>query len=176
MKDEFSIGRPDVSISGYTIIEVLIAIAIFSIGIMAVSALQTSALMSTGRVGLITEAWAVLEDQAERLKSMPFYANDNNIDDDGDGTIDEVTEEMDDLVAGPYNEPRLNGRLTVHWQVVNDVPIPQQDETVLPEVPVGNYTVSKTISVQVTRPGENPQTDALAEVEFVKTWAADGIP
>jgi len=176
MKNEFAIDRPDLSISGYTIIEVLIAIAIFSIGIMAVSALQTSALMSTGRVGLITEAWAVLEDQAERLKSMPFYANDNNIDDDLDGTIDELTEEMPDLVAGNYNNPRLNGRLTVHWQVVNDVPIPQQDETVLPEVPVGNYTVSKTVSVQVTRPGENPQTDALAEVEFVKTWAADGIP
>lgn len=164
------------STAGYTIIEALIALAIFSIGMIAVSALQMMSLKSTGDVAAKTQAWAILNDQVERLKSMPFYANDNGLDDDGDGTIDNLTEEIPDLSAGNHSANRLNNMYTVHWQVVNDQPIGQQNETVLPGVPAGNYTVSKTISVEVTRPGQNPQTNALAMVEFVKTWAADGIP
>lgn len=164
------------STAGYTFIEILIALAIFSIGIMAISALQAASLKSTGDIARKTEAWALLDERAESLKVMPFYANDDGIDNDGDGTIDELTEEMPDLVAGNYNAPRINGRYDVYWQVANDVPIPQQDETVLPGVPAGNYTVSKTVSVQVTLAGGNPATEALAMVEFVKTWAAQGIP
>lgn len=171
--------------SGYTIIEVLIAIAIFSIGIMALGMLQARSLMSTSEITEKTEAWAILEDQAETLKAMPFYANDDGLNNDGDGTTDEVDEEIfpvnpgdPTLVAGNYNAPRAGGRYTVHWQVVNDVPIPQQDPTMvsLPGVPAGTYTVSKTVSVQVTRTGDDPATEALATVEFVKTWAAHGIP
>lgn len=163
--------------SGYTIIEALIAIAIFSIGIMAMGGLQASSLMSTGEIARKTEALAILEDQVETLKAMPFYPNDDGIDNNSDGTIDELTEEMPDLVAGnAHNVNTADGRYTVHWQVVNDTPIPQQDETTLPGVPVGNYTVSKTISVQVTRAGGNFATDALGMVQFVKTWAAQGIP
>ena len=163
--------------AGYTIIEALIAIAIFSIGIMAMGALQASSLMSTGGIARKTEAMAILEDQVETLKAMPFYANDDGVDNDVDATIDEITEELPDLVAdNTHNALRANGRYTVHWQVVNDTPIPQQNETTLPGVPAGNYTVSKTISVQVTLAGDNPATDALASVQFVKTWAAQGIP
>ncbi len=164
------------STAGYTFIEILIAIAIFSIGIMAISALQAASLKTTGNIGQRTQAWALLDERAEALKVMPFYANDDGIDNDRDGIIDELTEEMPELAAGNYNTPRANGRYDVHWQVANDVPIPQQNETVLPGVPVGNFTVSKTVSVQVTLAGGNPATDALAEVEFVKTWAAQGIP
>ncbi|RJP87658.1 MAG: prepilin-type N-terminal cleavage/methylation domain-containing protein [Desulfobacteraceae bacterium] len=176
MKQVFPAPFASKSNSGYTLIEVMIAVGIFSIGLMAMGALQSASLMGTGNVERRTEAWAILDDQAETLKAMPFYANDNGVDDDGDGTVDELTEEMPELVAGNYNAPRINGRYIVNWQVVDDVPIGQQTAAVLPEVPVGNYTVSKTISVQVTRPGDNPQTDPLAMVQFVKTWAADGIP
>lgn len=177
MKNSFSFPSVRTSNKGYTIIEALIAIAIFSIGIMAMGALQAASLKTTGDIGRLTEAWAILDDQAETLKSMPFYANDDGINNDGDGTTDEITEEMPELAAGiAHSAPRGGGRYTVHWQVQNDVPIPQQDETVLPGVPVGNYTVSKTVSVQVTRVGGNPATDALASVQFVKTWAAQGIP
>lgn len=173
--------------AGYTIIEALIAIAIFSIGIMAMGALQAASLRTTGNIGRLTEVWAVLEDHAETLKAMPFYANDDGINNDGDGQTDELTEEMPELIAGNYNAPRAGGRYTVHWQVVDNAPIPAvvvppptaadpvlatADGTGLPN---GTYTVSKTVSVQVTRAGGNPVTDALATVQFVKTWAAQGI-
>lgn len=162
--------------SGFTLIEVLIAIAIFSIGIMAMGALQTGSLMSTGEIASRTEALAILEGQAEILKALPFYANDDGSDNDSDGTVDEIEEEIPDLVAGNHSAPRANGRYTVHWQVLNDTPIGQQDAATLKGVPAGNYTVSKTISIQVTRTGDDPGTDALGTVEFVKVWAAHGIP
>jgi prepilin-type N-terminal cleavage/methylation domain-containing protein len=175
---------------GYTIIEVLLALAIFSIGFMAMGALQSSSLLQTGDIARKTEAWAVLEEQAEVLKAMPFYANENGIDDDGDGDTDIGDgdyDETDPLLVdndpgtastafdqGPHD--RARGRYQVHWRVEDDEPIPEQPATVLQGVPAGNYTVSKTITVAVTEPGGDPQTEALAMVEFVKTWAADGIP
>lgn len=153
--------------SGFTLIEVLIAIAIFSIGLMAIGALQARTLMDTGSVARKTEAWALLEQQAELLKQMPFYQ-------------DVATRTHPPaLVAGAFGAPRQavsqDGRYTIQWQVVDDEPIGPQDETVLPGVPVGNYTVSKQITMVAIRPGGNPLTP-LAQVEFFKVWWATGIP
>ena len=53
------------------------SIAIFAIGLMAMGALQTSALMGTGNVTRKTEAWASLEEQAEIIKQVPFYQDVN---------------------------------------------------------------------------------------------------
>lgn len=170
--------------AGFTIIEVLIAIAIFSIGIMAMGALQSASLMATGNIAEKTEAWAILDDQAERLKALPFYLSVAGTKND-DGSIDAVTAMPPDMVAGNRQVNTPDGRYTVHWQVVDNQPIPAVVVTganpVLPEVPAGTYMVSKTVSVQVTlsRPGHNNplnRNQALATVQFVKTWAADGIP
>lgn len=92
-------GHNEISDSGYTIIEVLIAIAIFSIGIMAMSALQSSSLMATGDITQKTEAWAVLEDRVESFRTMQ-YAN----------------------IPADGNAQRLNNRYTVSWQVAADTP------------------------------------------------------
>jgi len=170
----------DTACTGYTIIEVLIALAIFSIGIMAMGALQAASLRTTGNIARMTEAWALLDERAESLKAMPFYANNDGIDNDGDGTIDEFNEEMPELAAGTYNEPRANGRYTVHWNVVDDLPIPARLNTELLYIDglaaAGPHTVSKTITVWVTRAGDVAQADALAIVQFVKTWAAQSPP
>lgn len=158
--------------AGFTIIEVLIAMAIFAIGFMAVGALQSASLMQTGDIGRKTEAWTVLEDQIETLKNLRFYTNDNESDDDGDGTTDEIDEQPDnyELDAGSHSETRLNGRYTVDWEVFDDEPIGEQ--TNIWSASPSNITVSKTIFVSVTETGEN---QSLATAEFVKTWAADGI-
>jgi prepilin-type N-terminal cleavage/methylation domain-containing protein len=172
--------------SGYTLIEVLMAIAIFSIGLMAMGALQSGALLQTGDITRKTEAWTILEEEVNILKAMPFYANDDGIDNDGDGTIDELTEEMPELMTGARNALRADGRYMVHWQVDDDEPIAavtipptNPGDPLLPGLAAGTYTVSKTITVAVTRPGENPQTgEVLATAQFVKVWAGDvgGIP
>lgn len=95
-------GYNKISDSGYTIIEVLIAIAIFSIGIMAMSALQSSSLMATGDITQKTEAWAVLEAHVERVRTNQ-YAN---------------------IPANGSNEQSPNNRYTVSWQVAGGTPRP----------------------------------------------------
>jgi prepilin-type N-terminal cleavage/methylation domain-containing protein len=153
--------------SGFSLIEVLITITIFSIGLMAMGALQTRSLLETGNVTRKTEAWALLSEQTELLKQMPFYLDVN------------TQTHPPALDAGGFGGPRsaavANGRLNILWQVVDDQPIGPQDETVLPGVPVGNYTVSKQITMVAVRPGGNPLAP-LAQVEFYKVWWATGVP
>jgi type IV pilus assembly protein PilV len=153
--------------SGFTLIEVMIAIAIFAIGLMAMGALQSSALMATGNVSRKGEAWALVEEQAELLKGMQFYTD--------VPTQTHPAELNAGGFGGPRSVARANGRYNIQWQVVDDDPIGQQNESVLPGVPVGSYTVSKRITVVAIRPGGNP-LNPLAEVEFVKVWWATGVP
>ena len=80
-----------------------------------------------------------------------------------------------DLVAGTHTAVDLSGRYTVHWRVWDDDPINQQNATVLAGVPAGTYTVCKRITLAVTPLGGNPPDDTIAEVQFIKTWAATGI-
>ena len=154
--------------SGFTLIEALIAIAIFSIGLMAVGALQARSLKDTGAVARRTEAWVLADRQVALLKAMPFYQ------DVGTNTF---TPELDVNGGGFAHtvDRQMNGTYTVHWQVVDDTPIGPQNATVLSGVPAGVYTVSKQITVVVTPQGGNPLADELAQVQFIKTWAATDI-
>ena len=153
--------------SGFTIIEVLAAIAIFSVGLMAMGALQTRTLMNTGNVARKTEAWALLAEQAERVKQLPFYVN-----------VGAQTHPPA-LNAGGFGAPRSvvspDGRYTIQWQVADDELIGLQNETALPGVPVGNYTVQKRITMVAMQTGGNPLAP-LAQLEFVKVWWATGVP
>jgi type IV pilus assembly protein PilV len=61
---------------GFSLIEVLIALAIFSIGIIAVSSLQVSASMQSRNSSEITQASAIAFNQMEELMLRPFSHND----------------------------------------------------------------------------------------------------
>jgi hypothetical protein len=149
--------------SGLTIIEALIALAIFSIGLMAMGALQARSLMDTGDVARKTEAWTIADEQATLLKEMPFM-----------NTATWTTPPA--LVAG--NHQVTNGRYDVHWTVFDGPAFGAGavNALFLPGVPAGNYTVDKRIIVSVTPVGGNPPNDTIAEVQFVKTWWATGCP
>lgn len=158
---------------GYTLIEALMALAIFSIGFMAVGAMQISSLGKTNISRQRTEAMTILEEEVEQLKAMKFYANENNLDDDGDGMIDETDEEFPVMAAGVHSDNSgWTGQFTVNWSVVNDVPIGKQPNIwTSGPTPI---TVSKIITVTISpdsRPGQE-----LGRIEFVKTWATDPIP
>ena len=163
--------------AGYTIIEVLIAIAIFSIGIMAMGALQSASLMSTGDIARKTMAWSLLDQRAEQLKSLRFYQTVAGMDYDDDGTTDAATAFPADLMVGGHNVATADGIFNVNWLVVDNQPVAQQNSADLPfsDLNSGNYTVSKTITVWVTRTGSVAQADALAISEFVKVWVGDGV-
>jgi prepilin-type N-terminal cleavage/methylation domain-containing protein len=56
--------------SGFTLIEVLIALAIFSIGILALASLQLSSARSTKTGNVVTQATMLARDQIETLRRV----------------------------------------------------------------------------------------------------------
>ena len=86
---------------GFTLIEVLIAMAIFSLGIMAVGAMQINSNNSNASARIHTEEYTWVVDQIERLTALPY--------DDADLTAGDHS-----VVQGPY---------TVEWTVADDDPV-----------------------------------------------------
>lgn len=142
--------------SGFTLIEVLIAMGIFAIGFLVVGSMQINALTITNSARRTTEALAVCEDRVERLRSLPFYLDISyniaaELNSTGNPHIDDV--------AGPY---------TARWIVTNDVPIDHYDAGV---ITVGTLTRSKTIRVWVTP--DNNANDVQADIIFAKFMFSD---
>lgn len=152
---------------GYTLIEVLIAMAIFAIGILAVASLQTNAVMKTTSSRNITEALELASGHAEFLQGLPLY--DQTLDLDNSGTADQF-DIPPDLVNGDH-EIQM-GRYTIQWTVTPDVPIvaltPNPYSTAGPDP----LTISKTIEVRVFET-RNPNR-IMAQLELVKIWEQDG--
>lgn len=164
--------------SGFSLIEVLVAIAIFSIGLMAVSALQARSLMGTGDLARRTEALNFLEQQAGRIKMMPFFT---------DVVPNPPVNPTPALVAGDFNAAAhsidlplapMAPRFTVQWRVVDvlvDPTVGPQNGNLFKDVPAGVYTVAKQITIAVTPIGGVAPNDNLAQVQFLKTWATSNF-
>ena len=57
---------------GFTLIEVLIAVTIFAVGLLAIAAMQTSAIKANSTGNRITEISTVGIDRLENLMSVPY--------------------------------------------------------------------------------------------------------
>jgi prepilin-type N-terminal cleavage/methylation domain-containing protein len=89
--------------AGFTIIEVLIAIAIFAIGILAIAGLQIQSINTNSAARMQSEATTAAVDCMERLMSLPYEHPE----------LDESSGILQNQV-GPY---------TVFWQVTDEQPI-----------------------------------------------------
>ena len=58
--------------TGFTIIEVVIAISILAVGLLGVAAMQTSAIQVNSAAGRMTTRMNWAQDRMEELKAMPF--------------------------------------------------------------------------------------------------------
>ena len=83
---------------GFTLLEVMIGMAIFLIGFLAIGSLQTRAINDNSTAREATEAATLATDQLETLISLPY----------------------DSIVSGG---PVTDGAYTVSWAVVNDTPL-----------------------------------------------------
>ena len=147
--------------AGFTIIEVLIALAIFSIGFMAVSALQTSALMTVTSSQTKTLGMEALNAQVDLLKQTPLYATDIW----RGGAF-----AMSPVFAATFTSTNpatvVKGEFTVSWFISNPYTIPNR-WTLTP----ANLVISENVTVtlaQTAVPGH-----ILNTVEFVKYWVTD---
>jgi len=86
---------------GFTLIEVLMAMAIFSIGILAVGAMQITSTNSNASARIHTEEYTWVVDQIERLTALDY--------------------DLGDLTAGDHSV--VQGPYTVSWTVVDDTPV-----------------------------------------------------
>ena len=58
--------------SGFTLLEVLVAITIFAVGLLALAALQTSAIKMNSTSGKLTNISSLAMDQIEKLSALPY--------------------------------------------------------------------------------------------------------
>jgi len=58
--------------NGFTLIEVLIALTIFAVGLLAVAALQTSAIKMNSTSNKLTNLSTLAMDQIEKLSALPY--------------------------------------------------------------------------------------------------------
>jgi prepilin-type N-terminal cleavage/methylation domain-containing protein len=150
--------------AGFTIIEILIAIAIFSIGFMAVGALQTSSLMSVGTSQDKTRAIQILDAHVEELKRIPLYSQD---------IWRHVGPPV--FVRSPEFIPNANDP---DFQVVDDEFIVSywiDTPKTIPDRWLGGAPVTTSVNVTATiaRDGEDPVDNAIQRLEFVKYWVTD---
>jgi type IV pilus modification protein PilV len=89
----------------FTLIEVLVAIAIFAIGILAVGSMQISAINNNASARMRTEATMLAAEKAEELMSLPNY---------DDPLLDSDT----------HTDTSPNNIYCIQWTTNEDSPIP----------------------------------------------------
>lgn len=89
---------------GFTLIEVIIALTIFSVGLLAVAAMQNSAVKMNATAGKLINITTLAMDKIEELSAYPY----------ADPSLD--------ATQNPHRE--IFGNYTVSWTVVDDTPTP----------------------------------------------------
>lgn len=98
--------------SGFSLIEVLIAMVLLAIGLLGTAALQVSAMRGNSFAGNISEANAYAQEKMEDLLALSY---DNADLADGNATI---------AVPTSYTHPSPPPGYTITWEVDVDNPIP----------------------------------------------------
>ena len=88
---------------GYTLIEVLIAMAIFAVGFLSLASIQIKSISQNASARMYTEATAMAVESLERLIALPYGHSDLNQENNPHR-----------MTAGAY---------TIEWNVRDDMPV-----------------------------------------------------
>lgn len=144
IKNHFNKGN-----AGFTILEVLAALAIFSLGFLAVMALQSSSIQGNSRARGVTDISVYAADRIEKLMALPF--SDANLTAGNYPAGGQVLDGIDNNYDGRIDEANENGPLTVTWTIVNDLPI-LNVKTITVTVTNNHPDVQRTLTMQTTKP------------------------
>ncbi len=111
---------------GFTLIEVLIAVTIFAVGLLAVAAMQTSAIRVNSTAGQLTQLSTLGIDKLEELMSLPY---------------------TDPWLESAGNPPALDSAGNTHQETTPDGVYQLSWNTQL------NIPVLNTMSIQITVTG-----------------------
>jgi len=101
--------RPE---NGFTLVEVLIALVVLSVGILGAASMQISAIKGNGMAGKITEASMIASECAERLLALNFSSSQLE---DGSEKVDGFGVSW--VVSSPSTAPdRRDITVTVAWK------------------------------------------------------------
>ena len=133
---------------GFSLIEIMIAITVFAIGILAVGKMQITAIKGNSFANDLTRAATLAQDRMEKLISLPYEidpavntdplddtdadgdgpgqdGNNNGIDDDDDGIfVDGINNfGLDDANAITADHNAVDGRYNIFWNIATNHPI-----------------------------------------------------
>ena len=106
---------------GFTIVEVMIALAIFSIGFLAYSGLQISATKANTKSRWLTQAVTCATDRIEQLLDLPYTHADLSA--DKKHVLPNNADGIDNDSDGRIDEPDESGSLDFEWTVTDDAPL-----------------------------------------------------
>jgi len=157
--------------NGFTLIEVVVALAVITIGILAVNAMQTASVRGNMTASQVTTASSWAADQAERIFSLDYDdpllnpvpnadgnravqdGDDNGIDNDdvhlgepggGDGIVN-FGLEQDTVATADFS--RVEGDYTILWNIADGVPMPDT-KTVYVIVSRNERGTTKTVTIR----------------------------
>jgi prepilin-type N-terminal cleavage/methylation domain-containing protein len=146
---------------GFTLLEVIVAISVLTIGLLAVASMQVLAIKGNTLAFGVTEATSWASDQMEKLMFLP-YDHANLIDTDGDGTDEDVNGDGVDDDGGEFgledtvdpqevitadHPPETQGRYTIYWNIAVDVGA-DSTKTVNVIVTWTDHGIQKRISIR----------------------------
>lgn len=119
--------------TGFTLVEILIAIAILAFGLLAVATMQVRAIKTNAIASGISQGLTLGQARVEELMNLS-YDHSDLLDTDGDGTgkdldDDGVADDGDnfglDHTAGEAdsNTPETDDGYTIYWNVAVDEPV-----------------------------------------------------
>lgn len=117
--------------SGFTLLEVLIALVIFAVGILGAASMQISSIQGNSHGRQVSEASGILSDRIETLITLDY--DDPALEDvDGDGTDQDLNGDgvdddggnfgLDDL-ANPDSGPINVGNYVIWWNIAVNHPL-----------------------------------------------------
>ncbi|BCR03313.1 hypothetical protein DESUT3_03820 [Desulfuromonas versatilis] len=118
-------GRSKMDARGFSLVEILIGITIFAIGILAVATLQVSSMKTNSKANLLTQGSVLAQGKMEELIAYPFEHDDlqdrdlDGMQGLGDSEFDDDPGSRGDADYGPDPD---QGQFRVYWNVAEDHP------------------------------------------------------
>jgi type IV pilus assembly protein PilV len=111
---------------GFTLLEVIIAISILSVGLLALASMQISSIRGNAFAGGVTEGATLAADRMEKLLVLPYTHS--------------------DLSAGNHTEPSPPSGFAISWNVTDNDPI-NNTKTINLTVTWTDHGVQKSVTM-----------------------------